>query len=95
MKSGTAYKLVAACLFVFMLGVYLMTVAPTLSFWDCGEFIASSYLMGIPHPPGSPLMSLIGRVFSLLPFYDFRGPGFEEIAYRVNMIDVLLGACPL
>ncbi len=75
-----------------MLVIYLMTVAPTLSFWDCGEFITCSYIMGIPHPPGSPLLSILGRVFSLIPFHDFRGLGNEEIAYRVNMIDVLLGA---
>ena len=75
-----------------MLAVYLMTAAPTLSFWDCGEFITCSYIMGIPHPPGSPMLSLIGRVFSMIPFYDFRGNGTQEIAYRVNMFDVILGA---
>lgn len=79
-------------LFIIMLAIYLMTAAPTLSFWDCGEFIACSYIMGIPHPPGSPMLSLIGRVMSLVPFYDFRGEGTDEIAYRVNMIDVFLGA---
>ena len=92
MNSGTINKIIAVTLFVIMLAVYLMTVAPTLSFWDCGEFITCSYIMGIPHPPGSPMLSLIGRVFSMIPFYDFRGTGIEEIAYRVNMIDVILGA---
>ncbi|MCE5249015.1 DUF2723 domain-containing protein [bacterium] len=92
MTAGTINKIIAACLLIIMLGVYIMTVAPTLSFWDCGEFITCSFIMGIPHPPGSPLLSLIGRVFSLIPFYDFRGEGLEEIAFRVNMIDVILGA---
>ncbi|MBN1293734.1 MAG: DUF2723 domain-containing protein [Candidatus Latescibacteria bacterium] len=92
MTSGKINNIIAASLFVIMLAIYLMTVAPTLSFWDCGEFITCSYIMGIPHPPGSPMLSLIGRVFSLIPFYDFRGTGLEEIAYRVNMIDVFLGA---
>jgi len=86
------HKGIAAGIFVVMLVMYLMTAAPTISFWDCGEFVTCSYIMGIPHPPGSPLLSLIGRVMSLIPFYDFRGDGIGEIAYRVNMIDVILGA---
>ncbi|MFC1574227.1 protein O-mannosyl-transferase family [Candidatus Latescibacterota bacterium] len=92
MTTEKVHKIIAGSLFIIMFGFYLMTVAPTLSFWDCGEFITCSFMMGIPHPPGSPFLSLIGRVFSLIPFYDFRGVGFEEIAYRVNMIDVILGA---
>ncbi len=75
-----------------MLVMYLLTAAPTISFWDCGEFVTCSYIMGIPHPPGSPLLSLIGRVMTLIPFYDFRGSGFDEIAYRVTLLDVMLGA---
>jgi len=90
--SGRTNNIVAASLFLLTLAVYLMTVAPTLSFWDCGEFITCSYIMGIPHPPGSPFLALMGRIMSLIPFYDFRGEGTHEIAYRVNMIDVLLGA---
>ena len=92
MTEGRSNKIVAAAIFVVMLGIYLRTVAPTLSFWDCGEFITCSYIMGIPHPPGSPLLSLIGRVMSFIPFPDLRGLGSQEIAYRVNLLDVVLGA---
>ncbi len=92
MTEGRVNKIVAAALFTVMLVVYLMTVAPTLSFWDCGEFISTSYTVGIPHPPGSPLLSLIGRVMTLSPIPDLRGLGSTEIAYRVNLLDVVLGA---
>ena len=61
--------------------VFLDTVAPTVAFWDCGEFITCSYTMGVPHPPGSPLFLLIGRIFTLIP-------AIGDIAYRVNLISV-------
>jgi len=48
--------------------VYWLTKAPTLSFWDCGEFIAASHVLGVPHPPGTPLYVLFGRLISLIPF---------------------------
>ena len=45
--------------------VYLLTIEPTVSLWDCGEFIASSYKLQVGHPPGAPLYMLVGRVFAL------------------------------
>lgn len=62
--------------------VYYLTVAPTVSYWDCGEFIASSFKMAVPHPPGAPLYLLVGRIFTLLPI-------FADIAKRVNFISTL------
>ncbi len=82
----------AIFVFIVSLAVYLLTVSPTVSFWDSGEFITTSVIMGIPHPPGAPLLSLAGRVLSLMPFYDFRGGGFDHPAYRVNLAGVLAGA---
>ena len=45
--------------------VYLLTIEPSASFWDCGEFIASSYKLEVGHPPGNPMFQLISRIFTL------------------------------
>ena len=64
--------------------VYILTVEETASFWDCGEFIASSFKLQVPHPPGAPFFLLMGRIFSFLAFGDTT-----QVAYWINMISVL------
>ena len=46
--------------------VYLMTVEPTASFWDCGEFIASAHKLEVGHPPGNPIFMMVANLFSQL-----------------------------
>lgn len=69
--------------FVFLIGLiaYWSTVQSTVSFWDCGEFAACSYLLQVPHPPGTPFFILLGKLFSMIPFA-------QDIGYRINLISV-------
>lgn len=66
--------------------VYLLTLEPTASFWDCGEFIACANKLEVPHPPGAPFFLLVGRIFSLFA----SGP--ETVAYMVNTVSALSSA---
>lgn len=63
-------NLVGWLVFAIATLTYLLTLEPTASFWDCGEFIACSYKLLVPHPPGAPTFLLLGRLFSLLSFGD-------------------------
>lgn len=65
--------------------VYLMTIEPTASFWDCGEFIASSYKLEVGHPPGNPVFQLFARIFTL--FADA-----EHAAVAVNALSAICSA---
>src|SRR3989339_721776 len=77
-------KLIAPVLFVFILSVYLLTLAPTIGFRDSGDMVTASYLLGISHPSGFPLYMLIGKAFSFMPV--------SEIAFRYNLMSALFGA---
>ena len=52
-------------MFVVAAITYLMTIEPSASFWDCGEFIASSYKLEVGHPPGNPVFQLVARFFTM------------------------------
>jgi hypothetical protein len=63
---------------------YILTLEPSTSFWDCGEFIACIYRLQVAHQPGAPLFTMIGKVFSLLSFGDNT-----KVAYFTNMSSAL------
>ncbi len=66
--------------------VYLMTIEPTASFWDCGEFISTAYKLDVGHPPGAPFFMLTGKFFTLFA----SDP--SQVAAMVNSMSALLSA---
>jgi hypothetical protein len=77
--------LTAAAVAGLVLTGYVLTLAPSVTFWDAGEFIAAARTLGIPHPPGTPLFVLIAHVWAaLVPI--------GEYAYRTNLLSALLSA---
>jgi hypothetical protein len=63
---------------------YILTLEPSTSFWDCGEFIACIYRLQVAHQPGAPLFTMIGKVFSLLSMGNNM-----KVAYFTNMASAL------
>lgn len=67
--------------------VYLLTLEPTTSFWDCGEYIATAYKIQVGHPPGAPLFLLLANVFS-----NFARGDVTQVALMVNAMSALCSA---
>jgi hypothetical protein len=74
------------CAFLIALIVYTLTVEPTMSFWDCGEYIATSAKLQVGHPPGAPLYQMIGAFFAMFAIDN------QHIALMVNMMSVFSSA---
>ncbi|MCW9708184.1 glycosyltransferase family 117 protein [Fodinibius salsisoli] len=74
-------------LFTFLasLILYVLTMAPTASFWDAGEFIAVAHGLEVNHPPGAPFYSLLGRLFSMFMPASY-------VAVSINFISALASA---
>ncbi len=84
MKFQKINNITGWAVFAVALIVYWLTMEETASYWDCGEFIAVSYKLEVPHPPGAPLFLIIGRIFSFLAFGDV-----SKVAYWINFSSVL------
>ena len=78
-------RLSAVVVFIVAAVTYLMTIEPTASFWDCGEFIASSYKLEVGHPPGNPVFQLFARFFTM--FFDS-----QHAAMAVNGMNAICSA---
>ncbi|QYJ69364.1 glycosyltransferase family 117 protein [Flavobacterium litorale] len=72
--------------FAIAMIVYSMTVERTLSFWDCGEYIATAAKLEVGHPPGAPLYQMMGAFFAMFA----TGP--DKVALMVNMVSVVSSA---
>ncbi|MCO5936296.1 DUF2723 domain-containing protein [Mucilaginibacter sp. RB4R14] len=66
--------------FVIASATYILTLEPSVSFWDCGEFISCAYRLQVSHQPGYPLFAMLGKVFSLLSLGDNT-----KVPYFTNM----------
>ncbi len=69
-------------IFAIASAVYLMTIEPTASLWDCGEYITAAYKLEVGHPPGAPLFMVLGRLFSF-----FAAP--ENVAIYINALSAI------
>lgn len=78
------YAWAAAC-FGVVLAIYYVTLAPTTAFWDTSEYIAAAKVLGIPHPPGNPLFTLMAHAWGLLPLA-------AEYAKRINIFAAVTSA---
>jgi hypothetical protein len=77
MNFKSVNRITGWAVFLIATIVYLLTIEPTASFWDCGEFIATAFKLQVGHPPGAPLFALIYRMFSMFA-------GAENAAYIAN-----------
>ncbi|MDD3743144.1 MAG: DUF2723 domain-containing protein, partial [Lentimicrobiaceae bacterium] len=73
--------------FAAALLVYTLTLEPTASWWDCGEYISTAYKLQVGHPPGAPLFQMLGRFFSL-----FAMGNTENVALMVNFMSGFVSA---
>ncbi|MCK5851555.1 DUF2723 domain-containing protein, partial [bacterium] len=70
--------------FAISLATYIYTLQPTVGLEDSGELITGAYKLGVPHPPGYPMWSILAKILTFIPVGD--------VAYRVNLLSALCGA---
>jgi Na+/H+ antiporter NhaC len=73
--------------FIIASVTYLMTIEPTASLWDCGEFIASAFKLEVGHPPGNPVFMVMARFFTL-----FAGGNVSKVSAMVNSMSAMASA---
>lgn len=69
--------------------VYLLTIEPTASFWDCGEFIASAYKLEVGHPPGAPMFMLLARLFSMFVPAEYAATAVNVMSAMASSFTIL------
>src|SRR6478609_186351 len=76
--------------FIIAATTYILILEPTVSFWDCGEFISCAYRLQVSHQPGYPLFAMLGKVFSLLSFGNNT-----KVPYFTNMGSAIASAAAI
>ena len=87
--NKTINTIIGWIVFGISLLIYTLTLEPTVSFWDCGEFIASSYKLQVGHPPGAPFFQIFQRIFSLL------APNNGSVAFMMNFFSAVVSAATI
>ncbi len=82
MNNKLFRRILGLVIFLISISVLISTVQPSVSFWDCGEFLATAFYLQIPHPPGAPFFLILGKLFQLVPFV-------HNIALRMNYVSVI------
>ncbi len=85
MEHKKVNRIVAGSVFIVSLVTYVITLSPTVVFWDVGEFCAAAFSLQVPHPPGAPLFLLLARLASMIPFAS-------DVAVRMHFISALASA---
>ncbi|MEP6474975.1 MAG: DUF2723 domain-containing protein, partial [Gemmatimonadota bacterium] len=75
----------AALTALVVFAIYLATLAPTTAFWDTSEYLSAAYVLGIPHPPGNPLFTILAHTWGAIPFA-------KEYAVRINLFAAVTSA---
>lgn len=87
MNNHQPQRIFGGIAFAIALITYLLTLAPSTSFWDCSEFIACAYKLEVGHAPGAPLYMLFGRLISLLAFGNT-----DNVALAINALSAMASA---
>ena len=90
MNWKLTHRLVAGAVFVYAFVLYLVTMAPTVSFWDAGEFIAAVEGLQVGHPPGAPFYMLLGRLFTMWVPTAWIAPAVTLISVLASALTILL-----
>lgn len=85
MEHKKLHRIFAGSVFFISLITYIITLSPTVVFWDVGEFCAAAFSMQVPHPPGAPLFLLVARFVAMIPFTP-------DIAVRMHFISAFASA---
>ena len=90
MYKNLVEKMAGWAVFLIAFTTYALTVEPTNSWWDCGEYIATAYKLQVGHPPGAPLFLLIANFFSHFAFGDVT-----KVALMINYMSVLCSSATI